>query len=276
MSSLRQILSDPEQLKSFRDYCEVQHCKENLEFWLVVAHFKSFAPSSSPSSPTIGLASSPPTTSSLPEFPTTRPQSESFDGGSPLSPTTRKKPSMSSHLRLLMRPKSKLNLASSSTPVSSSPPSFSFPAQSPLQLAQQIFDEFLSPDSPNWLCHDHRISDRIKLSLSSGDAVVDFTWFDALQHKTFAEMEKDIVVRFNQATQGGEDDYDPDELERFETMSPRSSTTGGAFSPLSLRRRGSSSSKFFPDSKLRNSMLRLSSSARSSQAADADADGEEE
>ncbi|KAH9259047.1 hypothetical protein BASA81_002667 [Batrachochytrium salamandrivorans] len=253
MSSLRQILSDPEQLKSFQDYCEVQHCKENLEFWLVVEQFKSFAPSS-PSSPTSTLAS----VSSSPPESTSRAQSNSFDG-SPVSPTTRKKPSMSTHLRLLMRSKSKLNLAPA--PVSSS-------TQSPLQLAQQIFDEFLSPDSPNWLCHDHRISDRIKLSLSRGD-LVDFTWFDTLQHKTFAEMEKDVVVRFNQAALGGEDDYDVDELERFETMSPRTSSTGGPFSPLNLRRHGSSSSKFFPDSKLRNSMLRLSSSARSSLATDA-------
>jgi len=133
-----------------------------------------------------------------------------------------------------MTPKSSAPMPSAAAPKASTAGADKSSDPKVMTFAMQVYKEFLTEKSQRWVCMDEHVSAAILAQIESG--AVELSLFDAAIKKTFDNMEKDLVPRFNksfnfvytsgeQASNRGSVRFSPktEHKRRFDTMVAKSS-----------------------------------------------------
>lgn len=187
--TLKEVFEDSDVLEAFVEFCKVQHASENLDFYNAVTKYKDdFA----------NILKEEGKDTVLPPARKTQ-----VNQGKILQKLFGKKftPSEKSekkaekmvdkareHRRSVERPSSPLG--GGATP--------STKDERVLKLASQIYSEFLTEDSPSWVCISLETTKQIK-DVIEGSTALSVTIFDEAQKHVFANMESDLLPRFVKA-----------------------------------------------------------------------------
>lgn len=197
-TTLKAVLDDAVLAEGFAQFCAVQHAKENLDFYADVERFRLDAEAAA------GGVVSPPAQKRAGML------SRLLGvGGAGKSPATADK-------TLSPRAGDRKTLTGGDAAAAAALAAMPLP-----ERARRIFDEYLKPDSPKWVCIDLALSKSLEEQLKTADAsVVTSSFFTVAQKQVFDNMEKDLLPRFLRSFE----DSRRDTQEALFATSPRGST----------------------------------------------------
>ena len=182
--TLKEVFDDSDVLEAFVEFCKVQHASENLDFYNAVTKYKDDF-----------------VTILKEEGKEVQPRKTQVNQGTILQKLFGKKftPSEKSEKKAeKMVDKAREHRRSVERPASPMGTVASTKDERVLKLASQIYSEFLTEDSPSWVCISLETTKQIK-DVIEGSTALKITIFDEAQKQVFANMESDLLPRFTKA-----------------------------------------------------------------------------